>query len=148
VAEWDRILRINLLGTIVCCHATVPGMIARQSGKIVNIASDAGRVGSMGQAVYGASKGGVVAFTRNLAVEMSRYKINVNCVSPGLINTPMWNSTRESRPNLARAYENTVLWKRLGEPSEIAAAILFLVSSEAEYITGQTLSVNGGVFIA
>ncbi len=148
VEEWDRLLRINLLGTIVCCHAVVPGMIERKSGKIVNIASDAGRVGSTGQAVYGASKGGVVAFTRNLASEMARYKINVNCVSPGLINTPMWNSTRETRPNLARAYEETILWKRLGEPSEIASAILFLVSSEAEYITGQTLSVNGGVFIA
>lgn len=146
--DWERLLRINLLGTIVCCHAVVGGMIERQYGKIVNIASDAGRVGSMGQAVYGASKGGVVAFTRNLAVEMARYKVNVNCVSPGLINTDMWNSTRQDRPNLAHAYENTVLWKRLGEPSEIAAAILFLVSDEAEYITGQTLSVNGGVFIA
>lgn len=145
---WERILRINLLGTIVCCHAVVGGMIERKYGKIVNVASDAGRVGSMGQAVYGASKGGVVAFTRNLAVEMARYKINVNCVSPGLVDTDMWNATRRDRPNLASAYESTVPWKRLGEPSEIAAAILFLTSSEAEYITGQTLSVNGGVFIA
>ncbi len=148
VEEWERLLRINLLGTMICCHAVAPGMMERKYGKIVNVASDAGRVGSMGQAAYGASKGGVIAFTRNLAVEMARYRVNVNCVSPGLINTDMWNSTRQDRPNLANAYESTVLWKRLGEPAEIAAAILFLVSDEADYITGQTLSVNGGVFIA
>lgn len=146
--DWDRCLRVNLLGQIVFCHAVIGGMIERGSGKIVNVASDAGRVGSLGQAVYGASKGGLIAFTRNLAVELARHHINVNCVSPGLVNTDMWNSTRRDKPNLANAYENTVLWKRLGEPEEIAAAILFLVSEEAAYITGQTLSVNGGVFIA
>ncbi len=146
--DWDRCLRVNLLGHIIFCHAVINGMIGHQYGKIVNVASDAGRVGSLGQAVYGAAKGGIVAFTRNLAVELARYKINVNCVSPGLINTDMWNSTRHDKPNLAHAYESTVLWKRLGEPEEVAAAILFLVSDEAEYITGQTLSVNGGVFIA
>ncbi len=145
---WDRCLHVNLLGHMVFCHAVIGGMIERQYGKIVNVASDAGRVGSLGQAVYGAAKGGIIAFTRNLAVELARYRINVNCVSPGLINTDMWNSTRRDKPKLADAYENTVLWKRLGEPGEVATAILFLVSDEAEYITGQTLSVNGGVFIA
>jgi 2-hydroxycyclohexanecarboxyl-CoA dehydrogenase len=79
-------------------------------------------------------------------VEVARYHINVNCVSPGLINTDMWNATRRENPRLAEAYEKTVPWKRLGEPEEIAAAILFLVSSEAAYVTGQTLSVNGGIF--
>lgn len=147
VSEWERVLRVNLLGTIICCHAVIGGMMQRQYGKIVTVASDAGRVGSMGQAVYGATKGGVIAFTRNLATEMARYKVNVNCVSPGLINTDMWNATRVEKPKLAQAYEATVPWKRLGEPSEIAAAVMFLVSDEAEYITGQTLSVNGGVFI-
>lgn len=145
--EWERLMRINLLGTIICCHAVISGMMERQHGKIVTIASDAGRVGSMGQAVYGATKGGVIAFTRNLATEMARYKVNVNCVSPGLINTDMWNATRLDKPRLAQAYEATVPWKRLGEPSEIAATIMFLVTDEAEYITGQVLSVNGGVFI-
>ncbi|MFW6056975.1 MAG: SDR family NAD(P)-dependent oxidoreductase, partial [Chloroflexota bacterium] len=130
------------------CRAVLDGMIERQHGKIINVASDAGRAGSSGQAVYGAAKGGIIAFTRNLAMELSRYKINVNCVSPGLINTDMWNATRKDKPKLAEAYEKTVPWRRLGEPDEIAAAILFLVSDEAEYITGQTLSVNGGVFIA
>ena len=147
VADWERLLRVNLLGTMVCCRAVIDGMIERQYGKIVNVASDAGRVGSMGQAAYGASKGGVIAFTRNLAVEMARYKINVNCVSPGLINTDMWNANRRDNPKLAEAYENMIPWKRLGEPEEIAAAIQFLVSEEAAYVTGQTLSVNGGVFI-
>lgn len=147
VADWERLLRVNLLGTMVCCRAVLDGMIERQYGKIVNVASDAGRVGSMGQAAYGASKGGVIAFTRNLAVEMARYRINVNCVSPGLINTDMWNANRRDNPKLAEAYEKMIPWKRLGEPEEIAAAIHYLVSEEAAYVTGQTLSVNGGVFI-
>ncbi len=145
--EWARCLNVNLLGPIVFARAVLDGMIERQTGKIINVASDAGRTGSSGQVVYGASKGGIIAFTRNLAVEVSRHKINVNCVSPGLINTDMWNATRRDRPKLAAAYERTVPWNRLGEPEEIAAAILFLASDEAEYITGQILSVNGGVFI-
>ncbi len=146
-AEWEKLFRVNLLGTMICCRAVLDGMIERQYGKIVTVASDAGRVGSLGQAAYGASKGGVIAFTRNLAVEMARYKINVNCVSPGLIDTDMWNANRRDNPKLAQAYEGTIPWKRLGEPEEIAAAIHFLVSDEAAYVTGQTLSVNGGVFI-
>ncbi len=145
--EWERLFRVNLLGTMICCQAVLRGMMERQYGKIVTIASDAGRVGSLGQAAYGASKGGVIAFTRNLAVEMARYRINVNCVSPGLIDTDMWNANRRENPKLTQAYENTIPWKRLGEPGEIAAAIHFLASDEAAYVTGQTLSVNGGVFI-
>jgi len=145
--KWARCLNVNLLAPMVFARAVLEGMIERQAGKIVNVASDAGRTGSSGQVVYGASKGGIIAFTRNLAVEVSRHKINVNCVSPGLINTAMWNATRRDSPRLAEAYEKTIPWKRLGEPEEIAAAILFLVSGEADYITGQTLSVNGGVFV-
>lgn len=145
---WEKCLLINLLSHVVFSKAVLDGMIERQYGKIINVASDAGRAGSSGQAVYGASKGGIIAFTRNLAMELARYHINVNCVSPGLVNTDMWNTTRQEKPKLAQAYENTVPWKRLGEPEEIAAAILFLVSKEADYITGQTLSINGGVFIA
>jgi 2-hydroxycyclohexanecarboxyl-CoA dehydrogenase len=146
-AKWAKVLQVNLLGHMIFSRAVLGGMIARQSGKIINIASDAGRTGSSGQVVYGASKGAMVAFTRNLAVEMSRYKINVNCVSPGLIDTDMWNATRRDVPKLAAAYEKTIPWQRLGTPTEIAAAILFLASDEADYVTGQILSVNGGVFI-
>ena len=144
---WAKLLSLNLLGHIVVTRAVLEGMIERKSGKIINIASDAGRAGSSGQVVYGATKGGMIAFTRNLAVEMSRYKININCVSPGLIDTVMWNHTRQVTPKLAEAYEKTIPWKRLGTSAEIASAILFLASDMADYITGQILSVNGGVFI-
>ena len=146
-ATWAKVLQVNLLGHMMFSRAVLEGMIERRSGKIINIASDAGRTGSSGQVVYGASKGAMVAFTRNLAVEMSRYKINVNCVSPGLIDTDMWNATRREVPKLAAAYEKTIPWQRLGTPAEIASAVLFLASHEAEYVTGQILSVNGGVFI-
>ena len=146
-AEWARVLQVNLLAQAVFARAVLDGMMERESGKIVFVASDAGRSGSTGQAIYGASKGAVVALTRNLAAEMARYSININCVSPGLINTDMWNSTRRDKPKLAAAYEKTIPFKRLGEPEEIASAILFLSSDGASYITGQILSVNGGVFI-
>jgi len=146
-AAWAKVLQVNLLAQAVFARAVLDGMIERGSGKIVFVASDAGRSGSTGQAIYGASKGAVVALTRNLASEMARYNININCVSPGLINTDMWNSTRRDKPKLAAAYEKTIPFKRLGEPEEIASAILFLSSDGASYITGQTLSVNGGVFI-
>jgi len=147
VDKWAACLDVNLLGPIMFARAVLDGMMERQYGKIVNIASDAGRTGSTGQAVYGASKGGVIAFTRNLATEVARCRINVNCVSPGLVDTAMWNATRTERPKLAEAYEKTIPWKRLGTSAEIAAAVLFLVSDEAEYVTGQVVSVNGGVFI-
>lgn len=145
---WDRIIAVNLRSHITFCRAVLDGMIDRKYGKIINVASDAGRAGSTGQAVYGAAKGGVVSFTRNLAMEMARYGVNVNCVSPGLIDTAMWNAVREESPKLAEAYEHIVPWKRLGKPEEVASAILFLATDEAQYITGQTVSVNGGVFSA
>jgi len=144
--DWGRVLAVNLMGHIMFCRAVLDGMMERQYGKIINVASDAGRAGSTGQAVYGAAKGGIVSFTRTLAMEMARYGINVNCVSPGLINTDMWNAVRNTNPKLAQSYERIVPWKRLGESDEVAAAILFLATDEARYITGQTLSVNGGVF--
>ena len=146
--EWDRIIKINLTSHIISCRAVLDGMIERKYGKIITIASDAGRLGSTGQAVYGAAKGGVVSFTRNLAMEMARYGINVNCVSPGLIDTAMWNAVRQDSPRLAEAYERAIPWKRLGKPEEVASAILFLATDEARYITGQTVSVNGGMFTA
>ena len=144
---WAKVLQVNLLAQAVFARAVLDGMAERGSGKIVFVASDAGRSGSTGQAIYGASKGAVVALTRNLAAEYARYNININCVSPGLINTDMWNSTRRDKPKLAAAYEKTIPFKRLGEPEEIASAILFLSSDGASYVTGQILSVNGGVFI-
>ncbi len=146
--EWARTIAINLTSHIISCRAVLDGMIERGYGKIITIASDAGRLGSTGQAVYGAAKGGLVSFTRNLAMEMARHGINVNCVSPGLIDTAMWNAVREDRPRLAEAYERAIPWKRLGKPEEVAAVVLFLATDEARYITGQTISVNGGMFTA
>lgn len=141
----QKILAINLNGTINCCRAVLPFMISRQYGKIINISSDAGRVGSSGEAVYSAAKGGVIAFTKTLAREMARYKININSVSPGPTETPLFAECLEGNPKIVEAMTRSVPFRRLGQPRDIANAVLFLASEEAAYITGQTLSVNGGL---
>jgi 2-hydroxycyclohexanecarboxyl-CoA dehydrogenase len=120
-------------------------MIGRKYGNIINIASDTGKAGSTGQVVYGAAKGGIISFTKGLAIEMARHGLRINCVSPGLVNTPMWNQEREKFPKLAEAYEHIIPWKRVGEPEEMASVVLFLASDDSSYITGQSLSVNGGM---
>lgn len=122
-------------------------MIGRGYGKIINIASDAGRMGTTGQVVYAASKAGVIGFTKSLAMEIARYKINVNCICPGFVDTPLLNQASEEAPKLQAAYLKLIPWKRMGQPDELAAA-LFLASDNAQYITGQTLSVNGGLTMA
>lgn len=143
--DWKKVINVNLLGTILFSHVVLGGMIERRYGKIINIASDAARVGSTGQVVYSAAKGGVISFTKSLAVEMAQYHVHVNCVSPGLIETPMFEAWDKKASKLKEAYLHAIPWKRTGEPEEIASAVLFLASDEAEYITGQTLSVNGGI---
>lgn len=141
----DRILDINLKGPMNVVKAFLPAMVARNEGKIVSVSSDAGRVGSMGETIYAGAKGGVIAFTKSLAREMARHKINVNCVCPGPTNTPLLMSQPESmREKLARA----VPFRRIGEPEEIADAILFFASPMSDYITGQVLSVSGGLTMA
>ena len=141
----DRILDINLKGPMNVVKAFLPGMVAANAGKIVNISSDAGRVGSMGETIYAGAKGGVIAFTKSLARETARHRINVNCVCPGPTNTPLLMSQPESmREKLARA----VPFRRIGEPEEIADAVLFFASSMSDYITGQVLSVSGGLTMA
>ena len=142
---WDKVLAINLKGQILCARAVLDDMMPRQSGRIVNIASDAGRVGSSGECVYSAAKGGVIAFTKGLAREVARYKINVNCVCPGPTDTPLFAQTAEANPKLAEALKKAIPWGRLGRPEDIAAAVAFFASDAAEYITGQTLSVSGGL---
>ena len=142
---WDRVIDINLRGHIACAHATVPYMIEAGSGKIVFIASDAGRVGSSGEAIYSGAKGGVIAFSKALAREMARKGINVNCVAPGLTDTPMLAEVSEGNERLMGAIIKSIPLGRVGTPEEVAKAALFLVSSDADYITGQTLSVNGGL---
>jgi 2-hydroxycyclohexanecarboxyl-CoA dehydrogenase len=144
-SDWDKIIAINLYGTLHCCKAVLPVMVAQGYGKVVNIASDAGRVGSSGEAVYSAAKGGIIAFTKTLAREMARYKINVNCVCPGPADTPMFAEIGEQNPKLQEALQKAIPFRRLARPEDIANAVAFLASDEAEYITGQTLSVSGGL---
>lgn len=142
---WEKIVAINLLGPITVARAFLDPMIASNSGKIVNIASDAGRVGSSGETVYAGAKGGVISFTKSLAREMARYQINVNCVCPGPTDTPM---LRQQSEKLLEAFKNAVPFRRLGQPEDVAGAVLFLSSGYADYITGQTLSVSGGLTMA
>lgn len=142
---WDKVIAVNLKGTISLCGAVLPIMISRKCGRIVNIGSDAGRVGSSGEAVYSAAKGGVIAFTKTLAREMARYNININCVSPGPTETPLFAEIAAGNPKIADALVKSIPFRRLGQPADIAHAALFLASDQAAYITGQTLSVNGGL---
>jgi 2-hydroxycyclohexanecarboxyl-CoA dehydrogenase len=145
---WDRVVAINLRGPIACSRAVLDGMIERGRGKIVSIASDAGRVGSSGEAVYSAAKGGIIAFSKTLARELARYKINVNVVCPGPTNTAMMQELFAKNPKLAEALRHAIPFQRLAEPDEIAAAVAFLASDDANFITGQTLSVSGGLTMA
>jgi 2-hydroxycyclohexanecarboxyl-CoA dehydrogenase len=143
---WDRILAINLKGPMACTHAVLPQMIAKGYGKIVFIASDAGRVGSSGEAVYSAAKGGIIAFTKTIAREVARHLINVNCVCPGPSDTPLFQTEFiAGNPKLAEGLRRVIPWGRLGLPDDVAPAVAFLASDEAGFITGQTLSVSGGL---
>ena len=139
---WERVIDVNLMGPIKLIRAMLDPMITRRSGKIVNVASDAGRNGSSGETVYSGAKGGLIAFSKSLAREMARYSINVNCVCPGPTETPMLMALPE---NHLEAFKRAIPFRRFGRPSEIADAILFLASDRASYITGQTLSVSGGL---
>ncbi len=143
---WNKILAVNLKGPIICTRAVLDSMIKQGGGKIVFIASDAGRVGSTGEAVYSAAEGGLIAFTKTLARELARQRINVDCVSPGPSDTPLFEEEFAKRkPGLAEALRKAIPWGRLGRPEDIARAVVFFASDDAEYITGQTLSVSGGL---
>jgi 2-hydroxycyclohexanecarboxyl-CoA dehydrogenase len=141
----DRVIAINLGGTVHLTQALLPPMIDAKKGKIINVSSDAGRVGSGGETVYAAAKGGVIAFTKSLAREMARYSINVNCVCPGPTDTPML-ATRPEK--LREAFLKAIPFRRFAQPKEIAEAVLFFASSRSDYITGQVLSVSGGLTFA
>ena len=148
-ALWDRVLAVNLRGVIAVTHAVLPGMQERRRGRIVNTASEAGRVGSSGSAVYSAAKAGVIGFTKAIAIENGRYGITANAVAPGPIETPLLMGAPEAHGDLGkRIVENMVgatNLRRLGQPDEVAAAITFLASDDASYITGQALGVSGGL---
>jgi 2-hydroxycyclohexanecarboxyl-CoA dehydrogenase len=142
-ALWDRVLAINLMGAVRLTHALVKHMVDANTGKIVNVSSDAGRVGSMGETVYAAAKGGMIAFTKSLARETARYKVNVNCVCPGPTDTPLFHAQPDQR--IKDALVKAIPFRRLAKPEEIGAAIAFFLSEKSSYITGQVLSVSGGL---
>jgi 2-hydroxycyclohexanecarboxyl-CoA dehydrogenase len=146
--DWAKVVEVNLMGVVHGTRAALEAMVARkEGGAIVNVASDAGRVGSSGQAVYSAAKGGVIAFTKAIAREVAREGIRVNCVCPGPTETPLLEEnfgTEEGR-GIIESIKRGIPFRRLGTPEEIAAALYFLASDEASYITGQVLSVNGGL---
>ncbi|WP_040791756.1 SDR family NAD(P)-dependent oxidoreductase [Nocardia paucivorans] len=142
-ATWDRIIRINLYGVLNTSKKVLPIMVEQGYGKVVNLGSDAGRVGSSGEAVYSAAKGGVIAFTKAMAREMARAKVNVNCVCPGPTDTALFASM--GGENLREALRKAIPMKRLGQPEDLANVVAFLASDEAAFITGQTVSVSGGL---
>src|SRR5450759_4627222 len=142
---WDRVIGINYVGVLNTCKAVLPIMSAQGSGSVVNLGSDAGRVGSSGEAVYSGAKGAVIAFSKAAAREMARHQINVNVVCPGPTDTPMLTNVSEGNEKLMAAIIRSIPLGRVGTPEEVAKAVLFLASSDADYITGQTLSVNGGL---
>jgi len=145
---WERILAVNFKSVLYTAKAVLPHMISRGSGKIVNISSDAGRVGSSWEAVYSGAKGAVIAFSKTLAREVARYKINVNVVCPGLTDTPLLEAVRSQSPQtekLIDAVTKATPFRRVAKPEEIAEAVLFFASPSADFVTGQTLSVSGGL---
>lgn len=142
---WARVVALNFVGPMQLVKALLPAMIERKSGRIVNISSDAGRVGSMGETVYSGAKGGLIAFTKSLAREVARYQINVNCVCPGPTDTPLMAAVPDG---VKEALTKAIPFRRLGKPEEVADAILFFASDRSRYITGQVLSVSGGLTMA
>jgi 2-hydroxycyclohexanecarboxyl-CoA dehydrogenase len=142
---WDRVIAVNLMGAVRLTRGVLPPMVAAATGKIVNISSDAGRVGSMGETVYAAAKGGLIAFTKSLARELARYRINVNCVCPGPTDTPLFQRQPE---RIKEALIRAIPFRRIAQPIEIAQAVMFFLSDRSDYITGQVLSVSGGLTMA
>ena len=142
---WQKLIALNLVGPMTLVKALLPAMMERGSGKIVNIASDAGRVGSLGETVYSAAKGGLIAFTKSLARETARHGINVNCVCPGPTDTPLLAAVPEKH---LEAFKRAIPFRRFAKPAEVADAVVFLAGDGASYVTGQVLSVSGGLTMA
>jgi 2-hydroxycyclohexanecarboxyl-CoA dehydrogenase len=150
-AEWEKLIAINLTGALNMHHVVLPGMITRRAGRIINIASDAARVGSSGEAVYAACKGGLVAFSKTLAREHARHNITVNVVAPGATNTALFADFKTGAGNpekLDQAFRRAIPMGRIGEPEDLPGAIVFFASDDAGFITGQILSVSGGLTMA
>ncbi len=150
-AQWERLIAINLTGALHLHHAVLPGMVARRQGRIVNVSSDAARVGSSGEAVYAACKGGLVAFSKTIAREHARHGITVNVVCPGPTETALFEDYKQGAGNpekLVEAFTRSIPLGRIGQPDDLPGAILFFASADAAYVTGQVLSVSGGLTMA
>jgi 2-hydroxycyclohexanecarboxyl-CoA dehydrogenase len=146
---WDRLIDINLKGPLRCAHAVLPGMVERQAGRVINISSDAARVGSTGESVYSAAKAGIIGFTKTLAREMARFTITANVICPGPTDTRLLDELiGEGNERLIDSLKRAIPMKRLGHPDDIAGVVAFLASDDAAFITGQTLSVSGGLTMA
>ncbi|MDM1276453.1 MULTISPECIES: glucose 1-dehydrogenase [Acinetobacter] len=146
--EWDKLIQINLVGMLNMHFAVLKGMVERNTGSIVNIASDAARVGSSGEAVYAACKGGLLSFSKTLAREHSRHNIKINVICPGPTDTALLAGVTEGASNpekLREAFIRSIPLGRLGQPEDLASAIAFFLSEDASFITGQVLSVSGGL---
>jgi NAD(P)-dependent dehydrogenase (short-subunit alcohol dehydrogenase family) len=144
-AYWRKVIAINLEAILFVTHPVLKAMIARKRGKMVHFASDAGRVGTSGEVVYSATKGGIIALAKSLARENARHNINVNCVSPGPTETPLLKQEIVDNPELIRRMVRLIPFRRVAQPEDQAAAVSFLLSPDADYITGQTISVSGGL---
>ena len=142
---WRKLIDLNFLGTVMVTRAFVDGMMERRSGRIVCVARDAGRVGSLGETVYSGTKGGVIAFTKALAREMARYDVTVNCVCPGPTDTPLMAAVPDK---IKEAFARVTPMRRLARASEVADAILFFAGPQSQFVTGQVLSVSGGLTMA
>ena len=144
-AVWDRLIAINLRAPIQLTHAFLPGMVERNSGRLVFVSSDAARVGSMGEAVYAACKSGLLGFAKTVARESARASITSNVVCPGPSNTPLLAEVAGDNPKLVESLKRSIPLGRLGEPRDVAGMVAFLCSDRAEYVTGQVVSVSGGL---
>lgn len=147
-AQWERLIAINLTGALHMHHAVLPGMVERKRGRIVNIASDAARVGSSGEAVYAACKGGLVSFSKTIAREHARHGITVNVVCPGPTETALFEDYKQGAGNpekLVEAFTRSIPLGRIGQPDDLPGAVLFFAGDDAAFITGQVLSVSGGL---
>lgn len=142
---WRKVIDINYVGVLNTCAAVLPRMVEAGRGSVVNLGSDAGRVGSSGEAVYAGAKGAVIAFTKSIARELARNQITVNAVCPGPTDTPLFASMGDEEGKLRAALTKAIPLRRLGQPDDLANAVVFLASAEASFITGQTLSVSGGL---
>jgi len=143
--EWKRVIDINLTSTFLMCKFAIKKMLKNKKGKIINITSVVGHTGNLGQSNYTASKAGIIAMSKSLAIEYAKKNININCISPGFIKTVMTDKIDEK-------YKNSIISRipsaRLGEPDDVANAVLFLASNQSDYINGETLHVNGGMYMA